>query len=230
MMKKILLTAMLAGVAMPAFAADPVYVDPAPVVVAPAAYDWSGIYVGLQAGYLSGNADHSFSNGAPSGDSGPDGFIGGVYAGYNWQFGNTVFGIEGDIEGGDINGSYSNVTGATSVGTSDLNWQASVRARLGYAAGRYLLYVTGGWAYGDFDFGGGPVPLPVAGGYSQSLNGWTVGGGAEAMFTANWIGRIEYRYTDFGTASGTLAPGFPGVTMPVDVDTHAVRVGLAYKF
>ena len=229
-MKKILLTAMLAGVAMPAFAADTVYVDPAPVVVTPAAYDWSGIYVGLQAGYILGNADHSFSNGAPSGDSSPDGFIGGGYVGYNWQIGNTVFGVEGDIEGGDVNGSYSNATGATSVGTSDLNWQASVRARLGYATGRYLLYVTGGWAYGDFSFGGGPTPLPVSGGYSQSLNGWTAGGGVEAMLAANWIGRIEYRYTDFETASGTLAPGFPGVTMPVDVDTHAVRLGLAYKF
>ncbi|TIW33926.1 MAG: hypothetical protein E5V72_31840, partial [Mesorhizobium sp.] len=59
--------------AAPAFAADAVVYEPtAPVAVA---YDWSGFYVGLQGGYLWGQAEHSYSNGAPSDDSDPDGFI-----------------------------------------------------------------------------------------------------------------------------------------------------------
>ena len=103
---------------------------------------WSGFYVGLQGGYLWGDARHSFSNGAPSDNSDPDGFIGGGHIGFNLQSGGIVYGIEADFEGGDVNGGFTNVTGATSVGTVDLNWQGSVRARLGLAHDRTLFYVT----------------------------------------------------------------------------------------
>jgi outer membrane immunogenic protein len=219
----------LALLAVPAFAADAVVYEPAAAPVA-VAYDWSGFYVGVQGGYLWGQADHSYSNGAPSDDSDPDGFIGGVHVGYNWQSGSFVYGVEGDFEGGSVDGSFENTTGITSVGTSELNWQGSIRARLGYAYDKALLYVTGGWAIGDFDFDGGPLPLPVSGGYSDTLNGWTIGAGGEWAFNEHWTARLAYRYTDFGEASGNLAPGFPGVDMPVDVTTHAVRVGVSYKF
>jgi outer membrane immunogenic protein len=226
-MKNLLVScAVLALSAAPAFAADAVVSETTPLAV----YDWSGLYVGLQGGYLKGEASHSFSNGAPSDDSDPDGFIGGVHAGYNWQSGTFVYGVEGDFEGGDVKGSYDHPAGGSSVGTSELNWQGSVRARLGYAFDNALVYVTGGWAIADFDFGGGPSPLPASGGYSDTLNGWTVGVGGEWAFDRNWTARLEYRYTDFGQASGNLAPGFPGVEMPVDVRTHAVRIGFSYKF
>lgn len=191
---------------------------------------WSGFYVGLQGGYLWGDARHSFSNGAPSDNSDPDGFIGGGHIGFNLQSGGIVYGIEADFEGGDVSGGFTNVTGATSVGTVDLNWQGSVRARLGLAHDRTLFYVTAGWAFGDFDFGGGPAPGPACCGYSETLNGWTVGGGIEWALSKNLTTRFEYRYTDYGRASGGLAPVFGGVTMPVELETHAIRAGLSYKF
>lgn len=194
------------------------------------AYDWGGMYIGGQLGYVFGSADHTFSNGAPADDSSPDGLVGGIHAGYNAQSGNIVFGLEADFEGAAVDGDYTNNTAATSVGTTDMDWQGSVRARVGYAADSYLFFATGGWAFGSFDFGGGPSPLPVAGGYSETLHGWTAGAGVETMLTQNWRARLEYRYTDFGSASGTLAPGFPAVTMPVGVETHAIRIGVSYKF
>jgi len=209
---------------MPAKA--PVYKAP-PLIVA---YNWTGFYIGAQGGLVWGKASHSYSNGAPSTTADLDGFVGGGHAGYNFQSGNIVFGIEGDVEAGDVNGSFSNLTGMTSVGSTKLNSQWSVRGRLGFAAGNTLFYLTGGWASGDFDFTGGPAPGPACCGYSQTLHGWTAGGGAEVGFAPNMTVRIEYRYTDFGSASGGLPPIFPDVIMPVDVSTHALRFGLSYKW
>jgi outer membrane immunogenic protein len=197
----------------------------------PAIYaQWTGLYVGLQGGYLWGDAGHSFSNGAPSDNSDPDGFIGGGHIGYNLQSGSIVYGIEADIEGGDVGGSFTNLTGLSSTGAVDLNWQGSLRARLGVVHGSMLFYATGGWAFGDFDFSGGPAPGPACCGYSETLNGWTIGGGIEWALSKNLTTRFEYRYTDFGRASGDLAPGYVGVIMPVELETHAIRAGLSYKF
>ena len=79
----------------------------------------------------------------------PDGFNGGVQAGYNWQAGNTVFGIETDIQGAS---SEDNKTcfdcGPGLTVNSKLPWFGTVRGRLGYAVGPSLFYATGGFAYG----------------------------------------------------------------------------------
>jgi outer membrane immunogenic protein len=92
------------------------------------------------------------------------------------------------------------------------------------------LYVTGGWAFGDFDFNGGSPAAGFASGFSETRHGWTIGTGGEFAISNNMTMRLEYRYTDFGNASGNLAPALPGVRMPVDLDTHAIRAGISYKF
>ena len=198
--------------------------------VAPLQYNWAGIYVGAQVGYQWGDARHSFSNGAPSDNSDPDGFIGGGHIGINGQSGTFVYGVEADFEGGGFDGGFTNLTGGTSVGAVDLDWQGSLRARVGIANGPLLFYITGGWAFGRFEFTGGPAPAPACCGYRDTLSGWTVGAGSEWMLSRNMTVRLEYRYTDFGNTSGALNPTFPGVLMPVDLETHAVRVGASYKF
>ena len=190
-------------------------------------FSWTGVYVGAQVGYMWGKADHSYSDWAPSGNSDSNGWIGGVHTGYNMQAGNVVYGIEADFEGGNISGNFTNLTGLTSSGSVDLNWQGSLRARVGYATGKALLYVTGGWAFGDFDFNGGRPAVGFASSYSETRHGWTIGTGGEFAISNNVTMRLEYRYTDFGKASGNL---FSGVRMPVDLDTHAVRAGISYKF
>ena len=163
------------------------------------AVSWTGLYFGLQTGYVWGNADHTFSDGSLSGNSDPSGWIGGGYGGYNWQSGNFVFGFEADIEGGNVDGSFVNAPG-TSLGASELNWQGSLRGRMGIAADRTLFYMTGGWAFADADFSGTTSNTPVACcSYSTDLNGWTLGGGIEYAFSNELTIRGEYRYTDFGT-------------------------------
>lgn len=202
--------------------------------VAPAAaQDWAGPYGGVTFGYAFGDATHSFDNGAPSGNSSPDGVPVGGFLGYSLQSGNTVFGAEADIDLNNQAGSYTNTTGSTSGGSTEGVWQASVRGVVGFegqlASKPALYYATAGWAVGEFDFMGGPSAAPTNP-YSETLNGWTAGLGMDWRFAPQTSLRVEYRYTDFGTASGVLAPAFPGVTMPVDVTQHAVRVGVRMDF
>lgn len=236
MMRSVVLLAALGSVATGAMAADlgpyprrgSIKDEPIPFYTQ--SFQWTGFYLGAQIGYAWGDASHSFSNFAPSGSSDPDGWIGGGHIGYNFQSGQLVFGIEADIEGGGVDGSFINNAGLTSVGTTDLNWQGSLRGRLGVAADRTLFYLTAGWAFADVDFSGGPAPGPACCGFSDTLHGWTIGGGVEHMMSRNTTIRLEYRYTDFGETSGALAPAFPGVVMPVDLTTHALRAGVSFKF
>ena len=197
------------------------------------AQDWSGPYGGLTLGYSFGDADHSFDNGAPSGDSGPNGVMVGGFIGYAFQSGTMIYGGEIDADWNNASGSFVDTTGSTSGGTTEGVWQASVRGVIGvegqFASKPALYYATAGWATGKFDFMGGPSNAPTNP-YSDTLNGWTAGVGVDWRTGAATAVRLEYRYTDFGTASGVLAPAFPAVTMPVDVTQHAVRLGVRMDF
>jgi outer membrane immunogenic protein len=193
-------------------------------------FDWSGVYFGVDIGYGWGSSKHSFDNGAPSGNSEPDGVLGGGFIGYDWQVNNFVFGVEGDFEAADLSGSYNDFSGITSGGRARMEWDASIRARFGAAFGRSLLYATGGAAFARYEFNGGPATFQSCCGYSEDLTGWTLGGGWEVALTNRITTRIEYRYTDYGNASGPLKPTFPGVNMKVKNTTNVVRAGVAYRF
>jgi len=223
---------LLLAITGPAAAADLSEASPDYGRPAAAAPLWSGPYAGVQGGYGWGSTSHSFDNGAPSGESHPQGGLGGAHAGYNFQKGSLVAGLEADIEAADLSGTFSNPSGITSQGWARLNWDASVRARFGAAFGPSLPYLTGGVAFGGYKFSGGPLPVvgPCCGGYSSTLTGWTVGAGWDYAFTHHLVGRIEYRYTDYGKAHGGLPPPFPGVTMTTANTTNVVRVGLSYKY
>lgn len=197
---------------------------------AQSASDWTGAYAGLQIGYQSGSAEHSFSNGAPQDDSDPDGVIYGGHAGYNWRNQNIVFGIEADIEGGSVEGDFVNTTGLTSVGGAELNWQGSLRGRVGMASGSNLFYLTAGAVWVDQDYDGGPTPAPACCGYSDTASGWAAGIGIEHAGSGNISYRAEYRHTDLDDASGAMQPTFPGVTMDVSQSYGALRFAASYHF
>lgn len=195
-------TALLAGVvlAAPAVAADLSGRYPAPYVQPVAAFTWTGFYVGGNAGYGWGTT--SFGD--------PGGFIAGLQAGYNFQFGSPfVLGIETDIN-------YSGMSG----GGVGLGYFGTVRARLGYSFDRALVYGTGGFAYGqgNADFFGLTS--------SANLTGWTLGVGAEYAVDRNWSAKLEYLYVDLGSATyGTLAgPVVSGL------DANILRAGVNYRF
>ncbi|MBI2716681.1 MAG: porin family protein [Rhizobiales bacterium] len=190
--------------AMPAKA--PLY-TPVPV------HNWTGFYVGINGGGGWGRSDFSapFSSGAFDLSGG---LVGGTL-GYNYQMGQVVLGLEGDIDWSNIRGSGTCAGLSCSVRN---NWLGTVRGRLGYAIDRVMPYVTGGAAFGD-------IKTSVAGFGDSSTTkaGWTVGGGIEAAIAGPWTAKVEYLYVDLGRGGSVLGSdaGFK---------TNIVRAGLNYRF
>ena len=251
-MKRLLLAAPLALLATSAFAADPVYQEEAPMAVSVG--DWSGFYAGVQLGGAFGNDDgilqlSPFTPGlqtafAPGFNGDFDGgVIGGVHVGYDWQFGNVVFGALADITGADVSDRQSgySVTPASYNIERDLNYLGTLRARLGYApSNRFLGYVTGGLAYGDVDFnysqpGSGAVVQSITGG--QDSVGYAVGAGAETMVTEKISFGLEYLYTNLGgndynvnIAGGPFGTGTNLTGSDEDFDFHTIQMKMSYRF
>ncbi len=216
-----------------ALAADLLPTKKTPAPLAAPAFSWSGAYIGGDIGGTWGVVQHTFDFGVPGGVSNLQGLIGGGYAGYNFQSGPYVAGVEADLQGSGASGGYANLTGVTSAGNARMNWEGAIRGRLGYSINRVLFFAAGGLAFGGFRYGGGPdfgPQIPCCG-FSDTSTGVTVGAGLEYAITNNVIGRVEYRYNQFSASSGGLAPFFPIVTMNANNDNYnEVRAGLAYKF
>jgi len=178
------------------------------------------------------------------------GVIGGVHAGYNWQIGHVVFGPEANFEGTSLNRTNNCLVQDAGVGNvtpgacfppscsfnTQLPRQASIRGRLGYAWGNTLIYATGGVAFTEvnttYSTIAGYAPLRSQS-FSQTLAGGTVGAGLEYAFNGHWIGRLEYRYANFGTFSNAITSGggfWNGYTERVRLDENTVRVGVSYLF
>ena len=191
----------------------------APVYEAP--YSWTGFYIGINGG---GGFGHSnWSNALGTNGFSPDGGVVGGTVGYNYQMGQTVFGLEGDVDWSDIRGT---TTGGVCTGTScetRNQWLATTRGRLGYAFGRFMPYVTGGAAFGD-------IKASAAGLGSQTTTraGWTVGGGLEASIAGPWSAKVEYLYVDLG--KGNCDATACGLATSASLTSNMVRGGINYRF
>jgi outer membrane immunogenic protein len=219
------------AIATPTLAAD---LSPQPAQ--PEAYNWSGIYVGAQAGYVWGNSTYDGA-GSPAGPPfsstsvDPKGGFGGAFVGYNYQLdGNYVVGVEADINFTNAKSDHNAFVLDPGVfGSSDLKWFGSTRLRAGYAFDRFLPFVTGGIAFAKYS---GAANFP--GGFTSEISdtrvGWTIGAGLEYAVTDNLIGRVEYRYSDYGRKSLSAPFFFPEQAARLDLNTNDVRIGLSYKF
>jgi outer membrane immunogenic protein len=211
---------LLAGVATVGFssatyAADLIIQEP---VYSPGVVDvggnWEGVYLGAFIGGASGDFDDATDGDVfDSGDSiGLSGWLVGVNAGANFYITDGIVGgIVGDIAWSDVSGSlYDDDYQYT------INWQGSLRGKLGFDAGAFMPYVTGGLAFanGTADFGDTD---------SQTHLGWTVGAGVEIAATEDLSIDVLYRYSDFGDKTYFDAPD-------MSLTQHAVTVGLNWKF
>jgi outer membrane immunogenic protein len=180
-------------------------------------YNWTGFYVGINGGGGWGTS-HWDSTGSFDVSGG---LIGGTL-GYNWQAGQIVFGLEGDIDWSNIKG---NTFTACTLGCQTENtWLGTVRGRIGYAFDRFMPYVTGGFAFGDVK-----ATTPGFIGASDTRTGWTLGGGLEFALAGNWTVKAEYLYVDLGNFNCGLNCG---ATTPDNVSfkSNIVRAGLNYRF
>ncbi len=262
-MKKILLSSVaFLGLTAGAMAADlPARTAPIAPIAAVPIFTWTGFYVGAQVGYaFSDSDDNNLFDTAPFDvngstfqvvntglfdDEDEDGFTVGGHVGYNFQFGAFVVGAEADIEWVDVGGGR-NITVTVSNPAcrsrqftvalgSDLEFIGSLRARLGWAWDRALIYATGGLAYASFDTGdnnflGVGINPFFANGDDDTVWGWTIGAGVEWAFTNNLTARLEYRYTSFDRDSNTFFVVNPAFDSDDSADFHAVRLGVSYKF
>lgn len=235
----LLSTVAFAALAGTAFAADLPSRKEAPVYVAPTpAFSWTGFYVGADIGGAFGSTSlHSDWTGWNSHSLDTSGVLGGGYAGYNYQINqNFVIGVEGDFQGTSASQSYTFTTPGAAILTAkgSLDWLASINGRLGVSYDRALFYAIGGaaWGQGSASLTGSTVNIaPWFGSVSKSntQSGYDVGGGVEYAFTPNWVGRVEYRYYDFGNYN--LNPWVGGYTpIRLQSSVNSVRVGLAYLF
>jgi outer membrane immunogenic protein len=213
---------------MPARA--PVYKG-APAAVAPY-YNWTGFYIGGNVGYGWAHARGDFSNGFTTASTSQNlnGVIGGGQIGYNWQFAsNWVLGIEGDGQGSGQSKNFSTfLPGVTVTGTNKIDWFATLRGRLGYAADHWLIYFTGGAAWVGLK-SDATVTTPGATtllSLSDSRTGWTVGGGIEWAFAGNWSAKLEYLYIDTGHENATVG----AFTDRIRVQDNIFRFGINYRF
>src|SRR4051794_2625619 len=244
-MKKILTGIALLGTAAGAQAAD--MAVKAPYLKAPAAmvYDWTGFYVGVNAGVGIGR-DYTRLV-IPAGPSfeasylNPHGGLVGGQIGYNYQvsnsfFGALVFGVEADFQGTGMRDSYTCLltctagAGPASRFSQQLDWFGTVRGRVGIATGPVLTYVTAGWAYGSVKTTLTET-IGTTGAFSSNQNrsGWTWGSGVEASLGGNWTGKIEYLWFTLGDRLDLFTlNGFPQA-MSTDVREQIFRVGLDYR-
>ena len=185
---------------------------PAPVYIAPP-FTWTGGYVGINGGYGFGRSDFSAPFTTGSFDT-SGGLVGGTL-GYNYQVNQLVFGIEGDLDASWIKGSAA--CGGLTCETKN-NWLATARGRLGYAAGNFMPYITGGAAFGDIK-----TSITGIGSTTETKTGWTGGGGVEYAFNGPWSAKLEYLYVDLGRG-GTIG----GST--AKLQENIVRAGVNYRF
>jgi len=240
------LAAALLVAASSAQAADMPAIEP---IVAPAtsAFNWTGFYAGAQIGYGWGNdntVEYVTGTDILTGlayELPSQGPLGGIFAGYNHQMNSIVIGGEADIEAADIRGDFGDEITGVGAGASHIDWQGSVRARLGFTAtDRALVYLTGGVAFANINYvysRTALIPPAVDEPVTNFRTGWTVGAGLEYALTENVTVRGEYRYTDYGTfrneskiAFGPGVVNAAGLTAEQDPTTSTVRLGIAYKF
>jgi outer membrane immunogenic protein len=247
-MKRILLTSVsLMVLGSPALGADLPYAK-APAIPQPV-YDWTGVYVGAFGGGGFGNHNINNANGQATAFSdftanySSQGGLAGGEVGYNWQSGSYVVGIESDlfwtgIKGNDssqfINGAFPGVTAADA---DNWRWGGTLRVRGGFTVDRWLMFFTGGYAFGDIQHTNTPpvgAGLPVDR-FNVTANGLTAGAGFAYALTNNVSAKFEYRYTNF---AGYNHPGstVTGLTvngqLPYTTNSSfsVVSIGLDFKF
>ncbi len=207
------IAASLSALATPSLGADAVVGEEPELPEAPPAVDttdWGGFYLGAYGGYA------WISPGVSTGPV-PDGngLDAGVYGGYNWQFNpNFVGGLE-------LTAGLSQADSNSAAVAVEQEWDASLRARMGYAFERSLIYSFAGLAVTSVD------ATAIAGADTQTLTGWNVGAGWEQDLGSSWSAKLEYGFADYSSEGFNL--GGPAATQ-IELQDQSVTLGLGFRF
>jgi outer membrane immunogenic protein len=229
-------------------------------------YTWRGFYLGLGAGFGVGSNVNTLSAHAVKRDGGEaealysgngnalalpaiedelSGPIYGLQAGYNWQVGRIVFGVEGEFNGADINGQENfGLLGIANVQTqTEVSWLAALEGSLGFTGngGRTRFYAHGGVAWADVEASSRASIIGLPGSIETSRNdethfGFVYGVGVEHKIDTNWSAFVKYSHYDFDSETSSTALKFDGretgiaIDHKTDLDLDTIKVGVNYKF
>lgn len=192
--------------------------------------NWGGAYLGLNGGYALGSSQWT-RGGLGTDVFNTNGFVLGGTAGFNVPVSVVLVGLEGDLDWSGLSGGIGNCavnsSGVTATCQTKSNLLGTVRARVGYALDRTLIYVTGGGAF-----------APVQAGLNPPSNfdtttkfGWTAGAGLEYAFFGNWSAKAEYLYVDLASGScASLSNCGTATGSAVAFTENIVRGGFNYRF
>jgi outer membrane immunogenic protein len=167
-------------------------------------YSWVGPYFGVTLGYQWGSVTNSNAQ--------PTGVAGGLEGGYNWQSGQFVYGLEGDLDLSDANDTFAKYKFSNP-------WFGTVRGRGGIAFNNILVYGTLGVAFGEGQVGASGIGTETSGHV-----GWTTGLGMEVGLTPNWSAKAEYLYVDLSDQHYFLTGASNGF------ESNIFRLGVNYRF
>lgn len=230
-------------------------------------YNWSGFYLGANFGGAFGNANPETTTSANDPSTAyfnvasdvrqveeqgadrlkPHGLMSGGQAGYNYQRKRFVLGLETDFDYFNLNRSQSGSERYESLPASrftirhhvSTNWLYTLRPRIGYSIGRWLIYGTGGMAVskikfnGEFEDDNGGLNQTNASA-SKTRLGWNLGAGLEYGITQHWSIKSEYLYVNFRNFSVESTLSALGaqslLNHEVALEAHIIRIGINYKF
>jgi outer membrane immunogenic protein len=227
------LTSILAGSAMAADMPTKVYRSPPAEV-----FSWSGLYVGGHLGYgwSSNEVRFDLPSGPnvvganfPLGSGTINGALGGVQAGFNWQTGAMVLGVEADFSWADMSGETCNHNLAEqTICSTKVERFGTITGRIGGAFDHTLLYLKAGgaWARDTQTLTLAATDEKTA---SKSKWGWTAGAGVEHAITRNWSAKLEYDFLLFGTERYAYVFNFP-TNLDIRQRIHTVKLGFNYRF
>ena len=189
-----------------------------------AAFDWNGFYAGVAFGYSSGDADASYDIlPVPDFSMAPSGWFGGVAAGLNATVGSgLVVGVEADLSLADITDTVPGLMPGETV-TSTTDWTGSLRGRLGFDAGDFMPYVTGGVVFAHAIASASDVVAED----DAVLTGAIVGAGVEFAVTDTITVKGEYLYSSFGEHTWYADEPYANTSAQ---SSHAVRGGINFHF
>ncbi len=219
-MKRFLLGAvglLALGVAAPAVAADlPAQTYTKTPMMIPAAYDWSGVYLGINGGW--GTEHRCFDSItaagtfiAADGCHNTSGGVAGAQIGYRFQTGSWVYGLEFQGDWANLSGSNASILTPANTNRSRMDAFGLFTGQVGYAFNTALLYLKGGAAVvaDRNDILSNGVVIATASGDNRW--GGAIGGGVEFSFAPNWSAAVEYDHlfiannnTNFTTTAGAL--------------------------
>lgn len=208
------------------------------VVVAPAGFVRTGGYAGLVVGYGTGaskaTGNPGFDGSAPDDQArlSPNGLVGGAIAGMNWQSDSVVYGLEGEVGYLGAKDDFWYPDGEDYFATTKFGFYGALAGRLGYAIDHTLITAKAGvivakidYGYGDVD---GDLVDPDGSVYGNKARaGAFLGAALEHAFAADWVGRLDYSYANFGKHSRN---DIYGDAYRIRDDLHMVRIGLTRKF